>query len=279
MSSATTPLRRLSRLVLWFVTLNALAGAGALLLFPDRTDALFFWTIRPPLNAALFGALYLSGALAVDRVARGGRWEPARILAPILVSAGLLISLVTLLHREQFHPGLRLAYWLIVYIGAPLLALLIAVQQARAGARWAIAEPVRPVVRRLAVGAGALVLVAGLAILIWPAPAVTAWPWPTGVLMTRIFAAWFAAFGVGLLWFHVDRDWARVRLVADMLIVAAALDLLALLVHRSSVPGPSLALWLYVAHLAGLALLGATMHLLQRQPGRAPVNASRLEAR
>jgi hypothetical protein len=120
------------------------------------------------------------------------------------------------------------------------------------------------------VGAGGLVLGAGLAILIWPEPVVAAWPWPTGVLMTRIFAAWFGAFGVGLLWFQVDRDWARVRLLADMLMLAAALDLLVLLVNRGTLPVAGTTFWLYLAHLAGLALLGAAMHLLQLRPANAP---------
>lgn len=265
MSRTTTPLAPFSAIVLWFVSLNALAGAASLILFPDRTEQLFFWPIAPRLNAALFGALYLSGALAVGRAALAGRWERARILTPVLVSAGAMISAVTLLHRELFHPGPRLAYWLAVYVGAPLLALLIYARQERAGAVWAPEQPLAPAVRRLALLVGALLLVAGLAILARPAAVVAAWPWPTGALTTRIFAAWFAAFGVGLLWFQAERDWARVRLLADMLILAAGLDLAALLLHRADLPGPSPALWLYGVHLLGLALLGALMHLLQRR--------------
>jgi hypothetical protein len=265
MNRATTPLTPFSAVVLWFVAINALAGAASLIFFPGQTERLFFWPIKPPLNAALFGALYLSGAIAVVRAAIGGRWEQARILAPILISAGAMITAVTLLHRDLFHPGLRLAYWLAIYVGAPLLALLIYGRQERAGAAWAPDEPLAPAVRLLALLVGALLLVAGLAILIWPAPVVAAWPWPTGTLITRILAAWFAAFGVGLLWFQVERDWARVRLLADMLILAAGLDLAALVAHRADVPGPSAALWLYGAHLLGLGLLGALMHLLQRR--------------
>jgi hypothetical protein len=265
MNRATTPLTPFSVVVLWFVALNALAGAASLILFPARTDQLFFWPITPPLNAALFGALFLSGAVTVGLAAHGGRWEQARILAPILVSAGAMISAVTLLHRDLFHPGPRLAYWLAVYIGAPLLALLIYARQERAGAVWEPQEPLAPAVRRLALLAGALLVAAGLAILTRPGPVVAAWPWPTGALTARIFAAWFAAFGVGLLWFQVERDWSRVRLLATMLILAAGLDLAALIAHRADVPGPSAALWLYGAHLLGLGLLGAAMHLLQRR--------------
>jgi hypothetical protein len=81
--------------------------------------------------------------------------------------------------------------------------------------------------------------------------------------MTRIFAAWFSAFGVGLLWFLVERDWGRLALLATLLIAAAGLDLAVLLIHwRDLVPaGPSL--WLYAAHLLGLGLVGGLLHWLQ----------------
>ena len=88
------------------------------MLFPSRTETLFFWEIAPPINAALFGALYLSGAFVVSLVTARGRWEPGRFLVPVLVTAAALISGVTLLHLDRFTPGVRLAYWLLVYVGA-----------------------------------------------------------------------------------------------------------------------------------------------------------------
>jgi len=258
-----TPMSRFTILVFWFVGLNALAGAASLMLVPAHTDSLFFWSITPPLNAALFGALYLGGGVAVCFSAARGRWEPARVLVPVLVVAGLLISGVTLLHLDRFNPGPRLTFWLIVYLGAPLLALTIYIRQERCGARWAVTRPLAASTRRLAVSVGALLLVAGVLLLLWPEPAVARWPWPTTALMTRIFAAWFSAFGVGLLWFLVERDWGRLALLATLLIAAAGLDLAVLLVHwRDLVPaGPSL--WLYGAHLLGLGLVGALLHWLQ----------------
>jgi len=32
--------------------------------------------------------------------------------------------------------------------------------------------------------------------------------------MIRIFASWFSAFGVGLLWFLKERDWGRLQNIA-----------------------------------------------------------------
>ncbi len=171
------PTSSLLKVAFWFVAVDALAGAGSLILFPTHTARLFFWEITPSINAALFGALYLGGAVGVALVSLSGRWEPARFLVPILVSAGALISLTTLLHVDLFTPGPRLAYWL-VYVGAPLLALLFYVQHERAGADWKVYRPVTPVTRNLAIAVGASLVVLGVLVLIGPAPIVVHWPWP-----------------------------------------------------------------------------------------------------
>ena len=96
------PLSRFAKVVYWFVALNALVGALSLMLFPADTEVLFFWEIRPPINAALFGALYLGGALVVGYATWRGWWEPSRFLVPVLVSAGILISVTTLLPTPKY---------------------------------------------------------------------------------------------------------------------------------------------------------------------------------
>jgi hypothetical protein len=264
MYTGSTRLSRFATLVFWFVGLNALAGAGSLILFPGATEWLFFWPIAPKLNAGLFGALYLGGGVVVCLLARRRLWEPARFLIPVLVSAGTMIALITLLHRDRFTPGIYLAYWLLVYIGAPLLALVIYWQHERDGrASWAISAPLAPATRWLAVGTGALQLAAGLLIIAWPAPVIALWPWPMSPLMLRVFAAWFGAFGVGLLWFQVDPDWERLHMLASLLLAAAVLDGAMLFIHRSDLTTGGPALWLYGAHLLWLGLLGALLHGLQ----------------
>jgi hypothetical protein len=81
--------------------------------------------------------------------------------------------------------------------------------------------------------------------------------------MQRIFASWFAAFGVGLLWFWVDRDWNRVRFVAILMIGASALDLLMVFIHRGDVATSGPILWIYLFHLAMFGILGAVMFWVQ----------------
>lgn len=257
------PLSFFAKIVFWFVAINALAGAGSLLLFPGQTDTLFFWEIKPPLTASLFGALYLSGALVVGYLSYRGEWEPARYLVPVLVSAGVLISLATFLHLGLFTPGFRLAYWLVVYVGAPLLALAIYFQQERGGANWTVTEPTTPLTRRVAVIVGVILVAAGLIILAWPQAVIPFWPWTIGPLMVRIFAAWFSAFGFGLLWFLYERDWRRLRHIANLMIVAAGLDLLMVFIHRSDLTSTGGSLWMYCFHLVLIGLLGLLMHWWQ----------------
>ena len=142
METTDHPMSTLMKVVFWFVAANALVGACSLIFFPADTARLFFWEIKPPINAALFGALYLGGAAVVALVAYRAQWEQARFLVPILVSAGALISITTLLHLDRFSPGPRLVYWLVIYVGAPLLALLFYLQHERSGANWTVTRPV-----------------------------------------------------------------------------------------------------------------------------------------
>jgi hypothetical protein len=267
MPSQNTPLSRFARLIFWFVAVNALVGAVSLIVFPSQTDTLFFWEIKPPINAALFGALYLGGAVTVAYVSYRGIWEESRFLVPILVTAGFFISLTTLIHVDRFTPGIKLAYWLFIYVGAPLLALFIYVYHERRGANWTIHEPVRPATRLLAVITGAVVLLLGMLLLIRPDLALDFWPWNVTPLMIRIFASWFNAFGVGLLWFYFDRDWTRLRLISYLMMTAAALDLIMIFLHRADWKSTNLNVWVYCFHLIAFGAVGFVMVWLQRKVG------------
>jgi hypothetical protein len=267
MPSQNTPLSRFARLIFWFVAANALVGAVSLMVCPSQTDPLFFWEIKPPINAALFGALYLGGAVTVAYVSYRGIWEESRFLVPILVTAGFFISLTTLIHVDRFAPGIKLAYWLVIYVGAPLLALFIYVYHERRGANWTIQEPVRPATRLLAMITGAVVLLLGMLLLIRPDLVLDFWPWNVTPLMIRIFASWFNAFGVGLLWFYFDRDWTRLRLISYLMMTAAALDLIMIFLHRADWKSDGLNVWVYCFHLVAFGAVGFLMNWLQRKVG------------
>jgi hypothetical protein len=162
MPQAYKPMSVIMKIVFWFVAVNALAGAISLMLFPGSTATLFFWEIKPPISAAMFGALYLGGAVVVSLVTYRGMWEPSRYLVPILVSAGVLISLTTFLHLDRFTPGFKLFYWLVVYIVAPILAIVFYIQHERGGAVWeVVGEPVASLTRIVAITLGVSLILLG----------------------------------------------------------------------------------------------------------------------
>ena len=97
------------------------------------------------------GGLYLAGAISVTFVVIRNRWESTRFFVPVLVTAGWLITGITLVHRDKFAVDLRFWYWMVVYGGAPLLVIGLYWLQERAGATWEMGEVVRPATRWLAV--------------------------------------------------------------------------------------------------------------------------------
>lgn len=267
MNASEKPMSLLMRIIFWVVVLNAFGGALALMVFPTRTDTLFFWTITPPINAVLFGALFLATGLLVAPVARRARWEPARFLTPMIVSSASLLLLTTIAHMERFIPGPRLYYWLAIYTVAPLAAITFYMQHERDGANWqAAGEPIRGVTRALALITGALLAVFIVAALAAPQLFTPAWPWPMSPLMLRASVSAWSAFAAGLLWFGRERDWGRVAPVANMLIILSALVLALILIHRADLNPGAGNLWLVVAGVAALGVVGALMRWLQRKP-------------
>lgn len=264
MLSVYKPLSTVAKFVFWFVAVNALIGAISLTLFPTRTETLFFWKIAPPISAALFGALYLGGAATVGYITWRGYWEPARYLVPILVTAGILLTFTTFLHLDKFTPGLKLYYWLAVYMGAPVLAILFYWHYEQ-GATWEVERPILPATRTVAVITGGLLLFFGAVTLARPDMIVTIWPWDISPLMVRVFGSWFSAFGVGLLWFLREHDWNRLSQIPNLMIAAAGLDLLMVFIHRGDLTGSPLSIGLFCAHLAAFGGIGIFMHWSQRQ--------------
>jgi hypothetical protein len=253
------------KLVLWLVVANAYAGALSLVLSPTDTQGTFFWRIAPPINAGMFGVLYLAAGSVVLSVVRRGRWEPARFLTAMVPAFTGLMLLTTLLHLDAFDPGGELAYWLAVYVVAPVAGMVFYFQHERGGATWrVVGAPLAPETRAAAVATGAGAALFVVLAYVFPQTVAERWPWPISPLMVRVFASWLSAFAVGLLWFAVDSDWSRVRPVATLLVGAAVLMLLMLVVHREHLTPGSASAVPIGAGVAGIGLLGAFMFWRQR---------------
>src|SRR3712207_6485904 len=262
-----TPMSLPMKVVLWFVVANAYAGAISLLAFPTDTRSTFFWQIAPPINARLYGVLYLAAGSVVLRAVLGGRWEPARYLTAMVPAFTGMMLLTTLLHRDRFDRGPELYYWLLVCIVAPLAGIIFYLQHERGGATWrVVGAPIAPAVRLAAVITGAGAAVFAIVAYVFPQPVAAHWPWVISPLMVRVFISWLSAFAVSLLWFGIERDWSRVRPAAALLVGSAALMLLMFLIHRDDLKPGAVAAWLFGAGIVGISLLGAFMYWRQREP-------------
>jgi hypothetical protein len=254
------------KFVLWFVVVNAYAGAISLILFPTNTQSTFFWQIAPPINAGMFGMLYLAAGSVVLQAVLRGQWEPARYLIAMVPAFTGMMLLTTLLHLDRFDKGVELYYWLMVYIVSPVAGIVFYLQHERDGANWqVVSAPIAPATRVAAIVIGVCAALFAVVVYVFPNLIAGNWPWTISPLMVRVFISWVSAFAISLLWFGVDHDWGRVQPVASLLVVSAVLMLLMLFIHRDDLTSGAVSVWLFGASIIFIGLLGAFMHWRQRK--------------
>src|SRR5438309_5873724 len=82
-----------------------LTAAVILYLFPDDTERLFAWPIRPRATALVMGAGYLTGAYFFARLALVSLWHRAGIPLPGVATFATLLALTSVLHWDEFNHG------------------------------------------------------------------------------------------------------------------------------------------------------------------------------
>lgn len=254
----------LMKLIYLFVVANAYAGAISLIFFPGSTDSLFFWKITPNINAVLFGALYLvAGSVVLLAVIRGS-YELARYLTPMIIPFSTLLLLATLLHLDKFTPGLKLYYWMVVYIVAPLATIFFYWQFERAGASWQIKSArVKPLARWFAIILGIMLALYVLTSFLFPDVIVNFWPWQLTPLLAQAFGAWLAALAGGLLWFAWESDWRRLQPLAYLMALIPVSTLLVIAFDQADLKTTGFNLIVFVGALVLLGLCGVLIAVLQ----------------
>ncbi len=101
-----------------------------------------------------------------------------------------------------------------------------------------------PLERGLALIAGVLNLIIGLAFFFLPELQLPLWPVSISPVLDRFIGAIIIGNGVGALWLSTEREWARVRPLALVAVVYGTLVALGLLYHLLWLHA-STAFWLY----------------------------------
>ena len=210
--------------------------------FPTRTEALFAWTIAPPLTALFLACAYIGGIWFFARVARETRWHRVhRGFNAVLVFA-VMLGLATILHWDRFHQGtVILAVWATLYATTPFVsAAVLGMHRGLDDGRPEPRDYLLPgAVRAVLVIVGLAALAAGLALFLFPVQLGPFWAWELTPLTARVVGAVLTLPGMVNLWMLRDARWSSFRQLFQAQILSLVFILLALLLGRDALTGPS----------------------------------------
>jgi len=241
-----------------------LAGVQ-LFVFPLVTETRFAWTIGSPMTAVFLGASYWSAVGLELSGATTRWWAVARVAVPAVFVFTSLTLVVTLVHLDKFHLGAEHATatravtwaWIAVYAFVPVLMLLAWWWQYRSGA--GVPTPAGlPTWVRGVLGILAVALVGlGMALLVAPEWAASAWPWPLTPLTGRAVGAWNVGLGVAAGHAWRVSDPGSLGPVGVTGVLFGVLQAVALLRHGDELAWGSAPAVGYLALLAGITAVGA----------------------
>lgn len=124
---------------LWAVEALILAAIGLpMLLLPGLAVQVWPWALTEPL-AQLYGAFFFGLAIMSAFSLREYNWEAVRISALVLMSLGVLVVFVSLLHLDRFKSPLETLIWFSFFSATALcFGALVLVRQARPQVKGAI---------------------------------------------------------------------------------------------------------------------------------------------
>jgi len=263
-----------------FLVFSLLALTAGLLLIggATNTEDLFSWTIEPPLSAATLGAFYWSALVLMLPLAAGGPWHLARPAVYPVAAIAILLLAATLIELDTLDLDSFFGwFWLVAYSVVPIVLALAIIDQLR---RSDIdpREPTVPFAPRLRVALGvegAAMVVLGALLFALPETANDVWPWPLGVLTSRVMGAFVLGIGMAALIAVREDDLVVFRGSARAYAALGALALLALLLHRDDLDGGALAIGAYVGFLGAILATGLYGSFGKLPPARTPAQAKR----
>jgi len=241
---------------------------GLILYFlSDNTATYFAWTIGVPLTAAFLGAGYLASFILELMAAREQIWARSRVAVPAVLLFTSLTFIITLVHLDKFHLGvsnpltLMLTWaWIIVYAIVPFIMGIILIMQVRAQGSNPPIIAALPNWFRLILGLqAAIMLILGLALLLFPETAMPLWAWELTPLTARAIGAWLLGMGVAGAQSVSENDWLRLRPAMLAFMSYALLQLINLLRYpnASGLDWSALKTWLYLAFIFSILIIGA----------------------
>lgn len=199
------PITWLLRAFTWIEVVVLLGAGGALFFVPDFARDVWPWSLTP-FNTRFLGAIYLASFVGVAMLLRVGRWEPARIVVPLILTFTLVALTVSSLNVSRFEPlSVITAAWFLLYAALPVNCVyylwssraLRSANPVRMSAGW----------RWYLLAQGMVSAVYGVGLLMAPGPFSDFWPWKIDAFHGQMYSAAFLAPAVGslILWRTASR--------------------------------------------------------------------------
>ena len=242
-----------------------LVAAFILLYFwPNDTDKLFAWTIKPAMTPMMLAAAYAGGIYFFTRAALAKRWHLVKLgFLPVTTFAALL-GIATILHWDRFnHNHISFFTWAALYFTTPFLVFAVWLRNRMTDPGTAESnEVIIPQVIRLFIGGiGVITLAVSLLLFLQPALMMRLWPWTLTPLTARVVGAMFAlpaVVGVGIA---LEKRWSAARIILESQAFSIVMILIATARAWSDFQQSKLSTWLFVGGLSFLLVALAALYI------------------
>lgn len=204
--------------------------------YPDDTERLFAWPIRPRMTPMVLGSVYLGGAYFFLRTATSEAWHRVKAGFVPVGTFATLMAIATVVHWDRFtHDHVAFWLWAGLYFTTPFLVF----------AAWAANRHQDPAatgddlrlspISRAAIGVtGALAVATCTALFGAPGRMIPLWPWILTPLTARVMGAIFS-LGVGGFFVAADGRWSAAKVMLEVQDVMLVLFLVAGLASHNDI--------------------------------------------
>lgn len=250
------------------IPLTAIFGV-LLLVWPAGTDSYWSWVITPDMSAAVVGAGYTFGALAITTMIVLGKWRSAIVPVIATWTFSCLILAATLMHQDRFFTdSYRYYIWLVIYAFLPVfLPIAWWLNYGRDPGRHPDDTVISPGVGVLGLVVGTLFVALALLMFASPSTASRFWPWELTPLMSRVIGAWIIFLGTAGLIVFFERRWVAIRPYTLLGAVWFAVLLVASLANLNEFDGSQPATWVWFVML-GLLTVGPPLFYVRMERPR-----------
>ncbi|MEX1071789.1 MAG: hypothetical protein WEC37_04100 [Anaerolineales bacterium] len=240
--------------------------SSVLFFLPGFAASNWAWEIAP-FNMRFLGAVYFASAVAVGLMLFKGRWAPARVILPMLLTFTGIALLISLMQSSVFLFDRPFTWgWYFIYSVLPINALAHILLYRSLPPADSKTTPARLGTVSLLVS---IVLgVYGLAQLFMPVASSSFWPWPVNAFHAQLYSGIFFTAAVGL--FLIRKAAAPIELasVGYTLAVLGFFAIVGLALTNAQVQRVNWAApgtWLWMAGFAVIFLQGLGLILQSRK--------------